>query len=187
MDVVTSLHQDSIHRVIDNIDTIDQEPQRTCTRNSPCLQQGCMICSTPINHVPNLDGALNSSNAPPTSLTTPDRPQPPINHPILTLTAAFLNAIQENNIFELTTINHLYNQSLKSNLDFLLNDRSNLRAAHNTAMQLLNSHIGAFTPLPASPPNGLIQSQPTPLPSASFKPLKIVTDNWSGLSYDFYP
>ena len=30
-----------------------------------------MICSTPINHIHNLDLALNSSNAPPTSPTDP--------------------------------------------------------------------------------------------------------------------
>ena len=58
-----------------------------------------MICSTPINNVCNLDVALNSSNATLTSLTTANCPQMPINHPILTLTAAFLDAIQENNIF----------------------------------------------------------------------------------------
>ena len=45
------------------------------------------------------------------------------------------------------------------------------------------------TPLhpPHSLPNGLIYSQPTPPPPASFKTPKLVTDKWSGLSYDFYP
>ena len=104
--------------------------------------------ASPITHIRNLDVALNGSNASPTSPTIADRPQPPINHPILTLTAAFLDAIQENNIFELTAIYHLYKQSLKSNLDFFLYDRSNLQAAHNTAMQLLNSYIAASAPLP---------------------------------------
>ena len=150
MDIVTSLHQDSIHGVIDPTDTETpcQESQRTCTRNSPCLQQGCMICSTLINHIGNLDVALNSSIAPPTSPTTPDCPQPPINHPILTLIATFLDAIQQNNMVKLTTFDCLYRQSLQSNLDFLLYDRLNLQATHNTALQLLDSHIAASTSLP---------------------------------------
>ena len=37
-----------------------------------------------------------------TAATTSNRPQPPTNHQILTLTAAFQDAIQENNIFEVT-------------------------------------------------------------------------------------
>ena len=49
----------------------------------------------------------------PTHLSNhPDHPQLPINHLILTLTAALLDAIQENNIIELTAINHLYRQSV---------------------------------------------------------------------------
>ena len=183
MDVVTSLHQDSIHGVINPIDaeTPHQEPQRTCTRNLSCLQQGCMICSTLINHVRNLDMAMNNSNAPQTSLTTANSPQLPINHLILTLTTALQDAIQENDIIELTAIDHLYRQTLKDNLDFFLYDRSNLRAAHVTVKQLLASHITASTPLPDSPHNSLIHSQPTPPPSASFKPPKLVTDSWSGV------
>ena len=45
---------------------------------------------------------------------------------MLLLTTAFKLSIQENDINELTAINHLYNQTLKSNLDFILNDRFNL-------------------------------------------------------------
>ena len=44
MDVVRSLQQDPINAgVIDpfNTKTPHQEPQKTCTRNLPCLQQGC--------------------------------------------------------------------------------------------------------------------------------------------------
>ena len=49
MDVVTSLQPDPINGVVNpfNTKTPLQEPQKTCTRNLPCLQQGCMICSTP--------------------------------------------------------------------------------------------------------------------------------------------
>ena len=35
-------------------------------------------------------------------------------------------------------------------------------------------------------PNGLIHSQLTPPPSASFKPPKLDSDKWSSQSYDFY-
>ena len=153
MDVVTSLHQDSIHGFIDPIDTETpgQEPQRICTRNLPCLQQGCMICSTPTYHVRNLGVALNSNYAP-TSPINPARP-PPIDHPILLLTT-----IQQNDIDELTNINHLYKHTMKSNIDCLLYDRSNLCATRQTAMNLLNSHITTFTPLPTSPPNSQVHA-----------------------------
>ena len=90
------------------------------------------------------------------------------------LTATFQEAIQEINIFELTSVNHQYVQAMKSNLDFFLYDHSNLHA-HKIAMQILNSHVATSTPIPAL------------TPSASFKPPKLVTDNWSGQSYDFYP
>ena len=92
----------------------------------------------------------------------------------------FQGAIQENDIFELTAANNHYTQAMNSNPDFSLYDHSNLWAAHKLAMQILNS---AAT---ASPPNGLIHTQPTDPPSASFKPPKLITDNWSGQSYDFY-
>ena len=59
-----------------------------CTSNLPCLQRGCMICNTLINHVRNLDMALNSNHVPQTSPITTD-PLLPTNHTILFLTAAF--------------------------------------------------------------------------------------------------
>ena len=109
MDIPSSLHQDSIHGVTDlDPETPYQDPKKTCTRNSPCLQQGCMICSTPNNHIRNLNVAMNGSNASPTSPATSDRPQPPINHPILILTTRFQDAIQENDIFELTYVDYQY-------------------------------------------------------------------------------
>ena len=145
-----------------------------------------MICNTPINHIRNLDVALNRDHGTQTSRTTTARP-PPTNQTILLLTTAFQLAIQENDIDEVTSINHLYNQTLKSNLDFILYDRSNLHATRKIAMNLLNSNIAASTLLPTSPPNSQVPAHPAPPPSASFKPPKLVTDNWSGLSYDFYP
>ena len=115
MDPAPNLHQDSIlHGVTENInsETPRQDSQKTCTRNSPCLQQGCLICSTPTNHVRNLDVSptnhvsnlnvsLNNINeqtnsaASPTSPTTAEPLQPPINYKILILTAAFQLAIQD--------------------------------------------------------------------------------------------
>ena len=97
-----------------------------------------MICSTPNIHIRNLDVALNCSNASPTSPTIADRTQPPINHPILILTTLFQDATQENDIFELTTVNHHYAQAMKSNLDLLQYVRSNLCVVHKIAMQILN-------------------------------------------------
>ena len=127
-----------------------------------------MICSTPNNHIRNLNVALNGSNAIPTIANCP---HPPINHHILTLTAMFKDAIQGmNDIFELATANNQYTQAMNSNPDFSLYDRSNLPAVHKIAMQILNSHTAASIPLPASPPKSLIHTQTTQPPSASFKP-----------------
>ena len=108
---------------------------------------------------------------------------PPTNHAILLLTAVFQLAIQENNSVEITAINQLYAQTLQSNLDFILYDRSDLHANWQIAMNLLNSHVAASTPLPTSPSNGQVPALPVPPRSASFK---LVTDNWSRLFYDFY-
>ena len=67
---------------------------------------------------------------PQTSPTTTDHHQPAAKHATQILTAMFQIAIQEN-IFELTAIDHLYNQNpaiLQSNLEFYLYDHSNLNA-----------------------------------------------------------
>ena len=84
-----------------------------------------MICNTPLNHVRNLDVALNSNHGPQTSLITADRLLP-ANHAILFLIAAFQLAIQENDIIEITAINKLYAQTLESNLEFILYDHCRL-------------------------------------------------------------
>ena len=112
-----------------------------------------MICNMPINHIHNLDVALNSNHGPQILPITPDDLSP-ANHAILFLTAVFQLAIQENDITEITAVNKLYAQTLESNLDFILYDRSDLRAIRQTALNILNSHVAASTPLPTSPPNG---------------------------------
>ena len=76
---------------------------------------------------------------------------------------------------------------MRTNLEFSFYDKSNLHATRATANQLVNSHTAASTPLPDSPPNGLLHANPTSPPSASFKPPKLVTETWSGQSYKFYP
>ena len=90
----------------------------------------------------------------------------------------------ENDIFELTATNSQYTPPVNSDLDFMLYDDFNLHSAHKLTLQIINSNIAASTPLPPSLPNGLLYIQP---PSASYKPPKLVTDNWSGQTYDFYP
>ena len=98
----------------------------------------------------------------------------------------FQNAIQDSDIFELEGTMKLYTLAFASNLDFVIYDRSDLRTARNHAMQILNSHSATLAP-PALPPSAISNSLPVSPPSASFKPPKLVTDNWSGQSYDFYP
>ena len=146
-----------------------------------------MICCTPNTQVHNLDKALNSNNASLTSPTALNNRLTTLHRQLATLTAPFQGAIQEKYIFKLTSVDHQYTQAMKSNMDFLLYDLSNLRTVNKTALQILNSHAAVSTPLPASPPNSLIHTQTTPPPSASLKPPKLVTENSSGQSYDFYP
>ena len=106
-----------------------------------------MICCTPTTHIRNLNVALNGSNAPPTSPTITGKPQPPINHYISNLTATFLDAIQEQDSFELNATVNRYTQAMDSNPDFDRYDRSNIREAHKTAVQILNSLTAASTSL----------------------------------------
>ena len=190
-DIASSLHQDSIHGV-NNLDpeTPHQDPQKTCTRNASCLQQGFMICSTLNTHICNLDVAsptsptiANRSQPPINHPQLPiNHPQPPINHPqplithpILILTTAFQEPSRRTTSSNWPLSTTSTPRAMKSNLDFFLYDHSNLCAVHKIAMQILNSHVPTSIPLPAPPP------------SASFKPPKLVTDNWSGQSYNFYP
>ena len=118
-----------------------------------------MICCTPTTHICNLNVALNGRNAPPTSPIRSGKPLPPINHHISDLTVTFLDAIQEWDSFELTAAVNQYFQAMESDSDFHRYDRSNIREAHRTTVQILNSLTAASTPLPTSPPTGLIQPQ----------------------------
>ena len=99
----------------------------------------------------------------------------------------FQFAIQEKDIEELTNLRRLYNQTMSTGLDLLCYDLTTLCTARTTTIQIINSHTAPSTPLPALPPNGPIHAQPATTPSASFKPPKLVIDNWSGQTYDFYP
>ena len=138
------------------------------------------------------DNTLGVINATPhqehqTPTTTINLPRPPADHPIVHLTSAFHNAIQMNDINEIEDLNHLYRNTLKSNLDFSQYDRSDLIAIRMTALNIMDTHIATNTPLPTSPPNGRATNCHHSGPIASFKPPKIATDTWSGQSYDFYP
>ena len=88
------------------------EIQKTCLRNSPCMQQGCLTCSTPTNHVRDLSDALddvtpaatvanastivlaNASRVEPASINRPTtKLQPPPDHIIVHLTEMFQEAL----------------------------------------------------------------------------------------------
>ena len=61
-----------------------------------------------------------SPDGPPTSpnpVTATKRPPPPINHNIQILTAAFQDAILENDIFELTTLYLQYSLAMRNDLE----------------------------------------------------------------------
>ena len=139
-------------------------------------------------HPQPLNVALNSSIASSTSPTTADRPQPPANHAILLLAAMFNVAIQEKDIDELTAINHLYNKPWNPTWTSFFGttptsvppDRPPWTSSTPTSPCL--SHL-----FPTSAPKSQIQSHSNPPASAGFKPPKLVTDNWSCQSNDFYP
>ena len=158
MDPATNLHQDIIlHGVNEDINSESprQDSQKTCTRNSHCLQLGCSTCATPAPHVRNLNVSLTNTNERTKSATSPTTAapqQPPINHAISTLTAAFQLAIQDEDIGELKSLNTLYESTRAANLNLLTYDRTVLRTARVTALQIITSHTAASTPLPASPP-----------------------------------
>ena len=149
------LHQDNTLGATNT--TPHQEHKKTCTRKSPCQSQGCTYCHTPTSHIRNLDANLDSSNASLTPPTTINLHRPPADQPILLLTSAFHNAIQTNNVYELEEIDHLYKNTMKSNLDFLRYDRSDLFDLHLTAVNLLDSHTAANTLLP---PSSLLTEEP---------------------------
>ena len=138
------------------------EIQKTCLRNSPCMQQGCLTCSTPTNHVRDLSDALddvtpagtiantNASTIVPTKASrvqpastnnSTNRPtvklQPPPDHIIVHLTEMFQDALQDNNIFKLECTMNLYAQVFSSNPEFATYDRSALLTALNHAKQVL--------------------------------------------------
>ena len=115
MDVVNSLRPDSILRETD--DLVAETPSENVHQKFALPSQGCMICITPINHVPNLDMALDNDHDTGTSPITTNC-SPPANHAILLLNDAFQLAIQENNIAAITAINKLYNQTLNPTWTF---------------------------------------------------------------------
>ena len=134
--------------------------QRTYTRKSPCSLQGCLICRTP---------------------TSNDQPEPPPDHLILHFTKAIRIAIKNNNIRQLSAYVNQCNHQLDTNPEFVKYDLSDLLSVHQAATNILDSHTARSTPLPPSPPNGRTQT-----PSASFKPPKLIIENWNGKPYDFY-
>ena len=168
MDPTTPLHQDPLHG--DAIETPHQEAQRTCTRTSPCQQQGCLVCGTPTNHVRNLDEALNNSEATQVSPTTDEDflslPTPPPNHLIRKLTIKFLNAIKKEDFLAIETTNKQFIFYTETGLESLDYDCSVLYDARLTAMNLLSSHNAMLNPL-TSPPLPLLAIPTGPSPTGS--------------------
>ena len=108
-------------------------------------------------------------------------PPPPPGHLILLLTHAFQSALLTNDIDELEGANKMYKDSIGTNPEFYFYDRSALSNLQKTAKQRLTSLTAMSTPLPPSPPNGRVLQ-----PSASFKPPKLIIENWDGQPYNFY-
>ncbi|XP_023340818.1 soluble scavenger receptor cysteine-rich domain-containing protein SSC5D-like [Eurytemora carolleeae] len=114
-------------------------------------------------------------------------PQPPDNHPILLLTAAFQLAFEENNIEEQENINQLYTLTLKTNLDFSSSDCSNLLETRHpqlppstsnpptkpdpsTKPDPLKEPDSATDPDPSTKPDPLIKSYPSKEPDSATNP-----------------
>ena len=113
--------------------------QKTCLRNSPCMQQECPSCSTPKTHVRDLTDAMDDvtqvatvmkSTANSSSIVrTNSKPKPPPDHVIVSLTEMFLDAIQDNDLYEMNAAMNLHDIAINSNLEFSKYDRTDLRAA----------------------------------------------------------
>ena len=104
----------------------------------------------------NVNTEIETPRQEPPKASTTKRPPPPINHNIQILTAAFQEAILENDIFELTAVDSQYSLAMKNDPDFLKYDRSDLKLAHKQAQEILNAHTAASTPLPQPPNNHII-------------------------------
>ena len=143
-------HQDSVTGTTNLPETPLPESQRTCLRNSPCFQQGCMTCGMPTNHVRDLNVKLNATNSinsntnstntnSPTNNPTTLAKQPP-NHLTVNLTTLFRNAILENDVFKLDAVMKQYANAMTSDPEFMIYDHTDLRTAHTHTMQILNVH-----------------------------------------------
>ena len=175
-------HQDSVDRATSLPETPLPESQRTCLRNSPCLQQGCIICCAPTNHVCNLNAALDTTNSPTTnSITTAKPPQAPPNHLIVHLTSMFQNAILENDVFKLDATMKQYARAMTSDPKFVIYDCSDLRTNCNHTMQILCSNAASIN-LPASlpPPCSTPNLPPSHLPVSN-------PPNWSPITGEASP
>ena len=162
MDPITPLHQEALPGERDTSETPHQEPHKTCTRSSPCHHQGCLVCCTPTNHVRNLDEELSSSDAVQVSPTADQLPHPPPDHLILIITVAFKRAILKKDITILKSYVHQYLHQLKTNVEFMICDCSDLHAYYLTAEDILTSHSALSPPLPSSPPQRLYLHLPQP-------------------------
>ena len=162
------LPQDSDTGAANTPETPLPELQKTCLRNSPCMQQGCLTCCTPPNHVRDLSDALDDVTPIATVTKThgptivlantndptnrPTKPKPPPDHVIVSLTEMFLDAIQDNDLYEMNAAMKLHNIALASNLKFLNYDRSDLRTARNQAKQILDTNSATLPPRYLRPP-----------------------------------
>ena len=96
------------------------------------------------------------------------KPQPPPDHLIVHLTEMFHDAIQDNDIFELESAVKQYTLARASNPDFVTFNGSDLRTAHNLAMQILHSNSATMTPpAPRLPPYPILRLFPHPPPVLS--------------------
>ena len=90
-------HQDFVTRATNLPETPLPESQRTCLRNSPCFQQGCMTCRTPTDYFRDLNATLDATNSTNTNSSNTNSPtnnlnttaKPPPNHLIVCLTSVF--------------------------------------------------------------------------------------------------
>ena len=160
-------------------ETPRQEPPRTCTRTSPHLQQGYMglnrymFCITPINHVHNLDMALNSSNA---SLinyirnSDVDLKNLPTNHLLWYLFFQFQEVLHEEDIEEMsymidcTKVNDLIALCSTNDDQFIgvvESERNFMKQLLTNLYALQKQNMSQWSVVPAALPANVLNPQPT--------------------------
>ena len=116
--------------------TPKDEASRSCTRQTPCKQDNCPICSEPIpgtHHVSDLTQELETTPLPKKT----SKPPAPPDHVIISLTTDLQQACLDNDLEDIKILLDHADLHLKNLPDLFKYDRSELTKILATAHELL--------------------------------------------------